>query len=553
MKKKGLVKKAFRVLLPEKRPILSSVISAIFLSLLSILIFTAVASFNHHRSAKAVASFKPGQEAKSLSTSSPSESDAISSYEITLPEREVFQATLDTVLEEEDCKKINGLIRNLLSIQDGNTTSSSVESLHRSQASSFPITRHSVFLTSPQSLPALREVLHSHLGASCAMEESVLSKKRKLIQIFQYDRLCAEVLCIEVFEEVATLSLSPESDMESSDESDDGQATEDALEIEQEAYIQEEDFSEEQGKPEEMLVQLVDSPDSKDVEEAGQNFFPEEESPADEVLSPSATPESVQEQEPTVPSESTVEEVEETFPEEETENKIEEELRPLQPQKEKALLAIIIDDGGYFKEESERILALDFPLTLAILPDTPLGDYIASEGHARGFETILHMPMQAGNGGKNYFPGELNISMSAEEIQKRTRECFALYPHVVGVNNHTGGLFTSCREQMEHFMDVVRSEGKYFVDSVTTPKSTAFLVAIQKKVPAGKRDIFIDHDNTLSEVRRYFHKAVDHALQNGSCIAIGHFRKNTVTVLEQELPKLKNKGVRVVPVSELVW
>ena len=196
---------------------------------------------------------------------------------------------------------------------------------------------------------------------------------------------------------------------------------------------------------------------------------------------------------------------------------------------------------------------MHFPLTLAILPDTPIGDYVASEGLARGFETILHMPMQSSNGRKNHFPGELNVSMTREEIQDRTRECLALYPGIVGVNNHTGGLFTSCCEPMRHFMDVVREEGIYFVDSVTIAKSCAFTVAIEMHVPCAKRDIFLDHDNQLSEVRRHFHLAVDHAKQHGSCIAIGHFRKNTVAVLEQELPLLKNKGVRIVPVSELIW
>ncbi|OQB41456.1 MAG: Divergent polysaccharide deacetylase [Candidatus Hydrogenedentes bacterium ADurb.Bin179] len=216
-------------------------------------------------------------------------------------------------------------------------------------------------------------------------------------------------------------------------------------------------------------------------------------------------------------------------------------------------VAIILDDGGYGGDELERVLSLDNRLTLAILPDTPFARETAERATEKGFEIILHMPMQSGNGGKNRFPGELQVTMTKEQIQQRARECIAQFPEAAGVNNHTGGLFTTYAEQMGWFLEIVQQEAMYFVDSRTVGSSRAYDKAIEMGIPCASRDVFLDHNNSISEVRKQFNELMAQAKRNGWAVSIGHFRPNTITVLAEELPKLAAQGIELIPMSEMVW
>ena len=216
-------------------------------------------------------------------------------------------------------------------------------------------------------------------------------------------------------------------------------------------------------------------------------------------------------------------------------------------------MAIILDDGGYGGNELERVLNLDNRLTLSILPDTPFGREAAERGQEKGFEIMLHMPMQSGTGTKNRFPGEIQVTMTKEQVQQRARECIAQYPEAVGINNHTGGLFTTYGEQMGWFLEIAQEEGMYFVDSRTVGNSRAYDKAIEMGIPCASRDIFLDHNNSIAEVRKRFNELVALTKRNGWAVSIGHFRPNTITVLAEELPKLASQGVALIPMSEMVW
>ena len=71
--------------------------------------------------------------------------------------------------------------------------------------------------------------------------------------------------------------------------------------------------------------------------------------------------------------------------------------------------------------------------------------------------------------------------------------------------------------------------------------------------PARATDIFLDHNNSIAEVRKRFNELVALTKRNGWAVSIGHFRPNTITVLAEELPKLASQGVALIPMSEMVW
>lgn len=216
-------------------------------------------------------------------------------------------------------------------------------------------------------------------------------------------------------------------------------------------------------------------------------------------------------------------------------------------------VAIILDDGGYGGSTTNKILeTLDPKLTLALLPNTPNVKDTAVRGAAKGFQIMLHMPMETHSRTIKEFPGQLNTNMKKEEIERLTADAIGQIPYIAGVNNHTGSKFTDNVACLTYFMNVVKQKGLFFVDSRTLGTSKAFAVAKAMGVRAGQRNIFLDHSSNCAKIRAAFQKLIERAKTHGQAIGIGHFRENTVTVLNEELPKLKAQGITLVHVSELV-
>lgn len=218
-----------------------------------------------------------------------------------------------------------------------------------------------------------------------------------------------------------------------------------------------------------------------------------------------------------------------------------------------ARIAILIDDGGNNSTHTDRILALDNRLTLAILPNTPFGVETAERGAELGFEIMLHMPMETEGSNGRAAEGTIYTHMDDEEIQKLTRAALDQFPMATGANNHTGSRYTSDKAKMEVFLEVLRERGLFFVDSVTGSRTVAYETAVEMGIPAARRDVFLDNDTSEASVSAQFEELLRLARQRGYAIGIGHFQSPaTATVLAREIPALKQANIELVHVSELL-
>ncbi|MCK5863236.1 MAG: divergent polysaccharide deacetylase family protein, partial [Candidatus Hydrogenedentes bacterium] len=216
-------------------------------------------------------------------------------------------------------------------------------------------------------------------------------------------------------------------------------------------------------------------------------------------------------------------------------------------------IAIILDDGGYGGEATRQALMLNNLITLSILPDTPFAGSTAKDALNAGFEVMLHMPMQSSATTTIHtFPGELKLDMTREEIHQRTLECMEQFPGAIGVNNHTGTAFTMDADRVEWFLEVVKEHELFFVDSRTTWESCAYDLASKMDIPCARRNIFLDNSSDPDEIRKYLAELVARARMQGTAVGIGHFRVNTIAVLKEELPKMKEINIELIRISEVV-
>jgi uncharacterized protein len=215
-------------------------------------------------------------------------------------------------------------------------------------------------------------------------------------------------------------------------------------------------------------------------------------------------------------------------------------------------LAIILDDLGQDYAAAEAIFALPYPITISVLPDNPHSVDIAEEAHRRGFEVMLHLPMESVSQ-RHAESHELRPGMSQRQVTALVDGFIAAVPGVAGVNNHQGSESTANAALMNELMPVLREHKLFYIDSRTTAASVAFDAARHAGVPTAFRNVpFLDDVAEVGAVSRQLRLALREAGEKNDAVAIGHPHPATLKALREVLPEAKAQGVRLVYASELV-
>jgi len=215
-------------------------------------------------------------------------------------------------------------------------------------------------------------------------------------------------------------------------------------------------------------------------------------------------------------------------------------------------LAIIIDDLGGDRAAADAVFALGYPLTVSVLPNHEHSMDIAKEAHRRGFQVMLHLPMQSV---ANETPEaqELHPGMPAPEVAALLDQFLQNIPDAAGVSNHQGSQATGDTALMDELMPMLRDRHLFYVDSRTTAATVAYNTAQDFGVRSAFRNVpFLDDVAEVAAVRKQLELALRGAREKGEAVAIGHAHPATLQALREVLPQAKAQGVRLVLASELV-
>ncbi len=215
-------------------------------------------------------------------------------------------------------------------------------------------------------------------------------------------------------------------------------------------------------------------------------------------------------------------------------------------------LAIILDDLGGDRHAAKQIFDLPYPLTISVLPNHEHSDEIAQEAQRRGYQVMLHLPMQAVATEKPEAQ-ELRSGMPVAEVSKLVNQFLQNVPGAVGVNNHQGSEATSDPALMGELMPVLRDRHLFYIDSRTTAATVAYETAQNARLPSAFRNVpFLDDVAEVGAVRKQLELALRGAREKGEAVAIGHPHPATLQALREVLPKAQSEGVRLAFASELV-
>jgi hypothetical protein len=217
------------------------------------------------------------------------------------------------------------------------------------------------------------------------------------------------------------------------------------------------------------------------------------------------------------------------------------------------LLAIVVDDLGYEPSRDAEWLKLPARITVAVLPFGPSSRNVAESARAKGWGVILHVPMEPESPASDRTERfRIRKGMSADEMESLLARMAEGLPQATGASNHMGSAVTADPEAMAAYVSVLKKKGFFLLDSMTTSKSVALEAARQAGIPAARRDVFLDAGMNREEMRRQWERAVSIARKRGTAVLICHGRLESLRMLLELLPRLKEDKVQPVTLDELL-
>jgi uncharacterized protein len=216
-------------------------------------------------------------------------------------------------------------------------------------------------------------------------------------------------------------------------------------------------------------------------------------------------------------------------------------------------VAIVIDDLGGENHAFQQLLQLNLPLTFSILPFLPHSKTIAMEAHRKGREVILHLPMEPHDFPKAR-PGEgaLLLGMDEKDLLRQLTKDIEAVPRIKGVSNHMGSRLMEDPEKMRIVLSELKRRGLFFLDNRTSPQSIGFQTARSIGLKATEKTLFLDHSQEEGDIQEKLEELFEHSLSADRAIGIGHPHPSTIKSLKEMIPRMREKGIDIVPVSFLM-
>ena len=228
--------------------------------------------------------------------------------------------------------------------------------------------------------------------------------------------------------------------------------------------------------------------------------------------------------------------------------------KPASPQTidwSKPAIAFVIDDIGHEITYDRIVDKLGYKITYAILPHLRYTRFYAEKSKHTGADVILHLPLES-ELGIYPGPGLITNTMPPSEILRHVHENLNSVPNHIGANNHMGSLGTSDPRLMQIILPEFKRRGLFFLDSYTSTRSLVVPIAHDLHIPVLRRDVFLDNVEKREPIRKQIQETAEVALKSGFAIAIGHYKKHTLEVIAEEIPKLEKEGFQIVKLSDLM-
>ncbi len=227
--------------------------------------------------------------------------------------------------------------------------------------------------------------------------------------------------------------------------------------------------------------------------------------------------------------------------------------QPIKQNKPKPKIAIILDDAGYNYPSANSFYTLNIPLTFALIPGLENSSLHYQKIRSRGFDIIMHVPMEPIKGRKYVEEKAVLTTMDNTEITNLLAEFYKKHPEIIGMNNHMGSKAVQDKKIISAVMSFMKPKSLFWLDSKTTALSITKEVAIEKSIRYSERDIFLDNENTEEYAIKAIDKLIRIANIRGYSIGIGHVQSDALyRVLKRYQDKKESLPFEFVKLESLI-
>ncbi len=207
-------------------------------------------------------------------------------------------------------------------------------------------------------------------------------------------------------------------------------------------------------------------------------------------------------------------------------------------------VAIVVDDVGFDAANLPQWLAIDAPISFAVIPYCELSAGLSDQLYDNGYLIMMHIPTENMPPNTDSSKGQLSCGMDRGAVSKMLDADLATVPNVSGINNHQGGQGCADLQLMTYECEWAKSKGFYVVDSNSAIDSKVAQAAVSLGMGHKLNEVFIDHENDPEYIRSAMRKLADLATKNGYAIGICHFhRPNTAAVVGEMVKVLAEEGI----------
>ncbi len=220
------------------------------------------------------------------------------------------------------------------------------------------------------------------------------------------------------------------------------------------------------------------------------------------------------------------------------------------PDSGKPKIVFVLDDIGHHRDFESELVALGSDVTYAVLPHLRHSRHFADLSRKTGAEVILHLPLETLDG-TIPGPGLITRAMPRDQVIDVLTRNLDSVPRHVGVNNHMGSRGSADVSLMRTILGELENRNLFYLDSQTTPDTAAAVAGRELGIPVLRRDVFLDNVDARGPIRNQVERLANTSMKQGYAVGIGHYRRNTLEVLMEAIPRLKQEGFEITTLAKL--
>lgn len=218
--------------------------------------------------------------------------------------------------------------------------------------------------------------------------------------------------------------------------------------------------------------------------------------------------------------------------------------------KENPKISIIVTNLGLNRRSTELALTLPKQFGLGFLPYTKSLTSLLNKAQNNGHEIYLYLPLQTSKSFDN--PGRYALMTNLPPEENAVRLSVVLNSHVKysGIYSNFKEVFTSDKQSSKGVLDQLSDKNLIFILGRTSDKALPEHIKSHKNIIP--TNIIVDIDPDKEAIEKELEKLIKIAKEEGVALGYAQGLILTIEMLRNWAPSLEKRGIKLVPVSELL-